>query len=51
MSALTASTLVTYEPRPFEQLDIAFVGLGFHPATVPVTDWRDNEDVLSAYGE
>jgi hypothetical protein len=31
---------------PFEELDIAFIGMGFNIATLPVADWRDNEDVL-----
>lgn len=31
---------------PFEELDIAFIGIGFNIATLPVADWRDNEDVL-----
>jgi hypothetical protein len=32
--------------RPFEELDLAFLGIGFNIATLPVADWRDNEDVL-----
>jgi hypothetical protein len=34
------------EPRPFEQLDIVFIGIGLNLVTLPVTDWRDDEDVL-----
>jgi hypothetical protein len=31
---------------PFEELDIAFISIGFNIATLPVADWRDNEDVI-----